>query len=92
MINLLHNASSQSSKFRTKYWIEIYDQSRGTYNTNSDIRFKTTILKSGLCDYSSNAYILVKVRMTNTEAGDNAGERRADERNKGVTFKNFCSI
>ena len=30
--------------------------------------------------------------MTNTEAGDNAGERRADERNKGVTFKNFCSI
>ena len=30
--------------------------------------------------------------MANPGAGDNAGERRADERNKGVTFKNLCSI
>ena len=35
------------------------DDSRETYNVNSQIRFKTSMLKSSLCDYS-NAYILVK--------------------------------
>ena len=52
IINLLENTSNQPSKFRTKNWIEINDQSRGAYNTNSDIRFKTTMLKPSLCDYS----------------------------------------
>ena len=50
IINLLDNTPNQLSKFRTKNWIEINDQSKGTYNTNSDIRFKTTMLKSSLCD------------------------------------------
>ena len=50
IINLLGNTSNQLSKFRTKNWIEKNDQSRGVYNTNSDIRFKTTMLKSSLCD------------------------------------------
>ena len=31
----------------------------GTYHTNSQIRFKTSMLRTSLCDYS-NAYILVK--------------------------------
>ena len=53
VINLLDNISNQLSKFRTKNWIEINDQSRGVYNINSDIRFKTTILKSSLCYYSN---------------------------------------
>ena len=35
------------------------DDSRETYNVNSQIRFKTSMLKSSLCDYS-NAYRLVK--------------------------------
>ena len=39
MINLLDNLSNQLSNFRTKNGIEINDQSRGNYNTNSDIRF-----------------------------------------------------
>ena len=52
VIRLLDNTSNQPSKFRTKNWIEINDQSRGTYNTNSDIRFKTTMLNFSLCDYS----------------------------------------
>ena len=51
IINLLDNTSNPLSKFRTKNWIEINDQSRGMYNINSDIRFKTTMLKSSLCDY-----------------------------------------
>ena len=63
IINLLDNALNQPSKFRTKNWIEINYQSRVVYNSNSDIRFKTTMLKSGLCDYS-DAYILVKGKIT----------------------------
>ena len=51
IINLLDNMSNQLYKFRTKNWMEIIDQSRRVYNTNSDIRFKTKILKSSLCDY-----------------------------------------
>ena len=49
--NLLENkvvlsASNQSSKFRTRNWVEINDESRGTYTSN-DIRFKTTIAGAG---------------------------------------------
>ena len=87
---MLDNISNQLSKFRTKNWIEINDQSRGVYNTNSDIRFKTTMLKSSLCDYS-DAYILVKGRITITGAGADAAAKQADERNKGVIFKN-CAL
>ena len=46
--NLLYNASNQRSKFRTKNWVEINDDSRGKYNTNRQIKFKTAILKSSL--------------------------------------------
>ena len=41
IINLLDNTSNQPSKFRTKNWVEINDDSQGTYNTNSQIKFKT---------------------------------------------------
>ena len=85
--NLIDDATNQPSKFRTKNWVEINDESRGTYNVNSQIKFKTTMLKYSLCDYS-DAYILVKGRITITEAGADAAARRADERDKGVAFKN----
>ena len=57
--NLLNNASNLPSKFRTKNWVEINDDSRGTYNTNKQIKFKTTMLKSSLHN-NSDAYVLVK--------------------------------
>ena len=44
------------------------------YNSNSDIRFKTTMFKSSLCDYS-DAYILVKGAITITGAGNDAAAR-----------------
>ena len=47
--NLLDNASNQPSKFRTRNWVEINDEPRGTY-TSIDIKFKTTMLRSNLCD------------------------------------------
>ena len=86
--NLLDdNKSNQPSKFRTKNWAEINDESRGTYNVNSQIKFKTTMLRSSLCD-CSDTYILVKGTITITGAGDDAAARQADERDKGVVFKN----
>ena len=57
--NLLNNESYQPSKFRTGNWVEINDEARGTHSPNKQIKFKTSILRSSLCDYS-NAYILVK--------------------------------
>ena len=59
IINLLDNASNQPSKFRTKNWVEINDESKQSYSANSDIRFKTTMPRSNLCDYA-DVYILVK--------------------------------
>ena len=93
--NLLNNESDQPSKLRTRNWVEINDESRGNY-TNSDIKFKTTMLRSNLCDYE-DSYILVKRTITiagnvgppegRTEAQLLAA-RRQDERDKAVTFKN----
>ena len=82
--NLLDSASNQPSKFRTKNWVEINDESRGGYNVNSQIKFKTTILKSSLCDYS-DAYILVKGTITVNNTGTDAAP---NNRNKKVIFKN----
>ena len=85
--NLIDDASNQPSKFRIKNWVEINNESRGTYNVNSRIKFKTTMLKSSLCDYS-DAYILIIGKITITGAGDDAAARQADERDKSVAFKN----
>ena len=83
--NLLDDASYQPSKVKTKNWVEINDDSRGTYSVNSQIKFKTTMLKSSLCDFS-DAYILVKGKIKITEVGDDAAARQAGGRDKGVTF------
>ena len=47
------------------------------------------MLKSSLCDYS-DAYILVIGKIAITGAGDDAAARQAEERDKGVAFKNFA--
>ena len=85
--NLIDDISNQPSKFRTKSWVEINYESRGAYNVNSQIKFKTTMLKSSLCDYS-DAYFLVKGTITINGIGADAAARRADEREKRVAFKN----
>ena len=63
-------------KFVTKNWIEVYDQSEGNYDVNKEIRIKTSMLRSGLCDFS-DAYIVVKGTITVTEP-DNA-KKKNDE-------------
>ena len=43
IINLLDNTPNQPTQLRTKNWVEINDEDRGTYNTNSQIKFKTSM-------------------------------------------------
>ena len=85
IINLLDSTSNELPMFRTKNWIKLNDQSRGEYNANSGITFKTAMLKSSLGDYS-DAYILVKGTITITGEGNNAVARQVDERNNGLIF------
>ena len=67
--HLLDSASNKLSKFRTRNWVEINDDIRSAYSPNKQIRFKTAMVRSSLCDYS-DAYILVKgnVTVSNTVA------------------------
>ena len=44
--NLLDDSSNKIPKFRTKNWVEINDESRGTYNDDKQIKFETTMIKS----------------------------------------------
>ena len=70
----------------TKIWVEVNDVERGTYNTNSQVEFKTSRLRLILCDYS-DAYILVKVTISiAVQALDNPNNG-----NKEV-FKNCVSF
>ena len=82
IVNLLDTTSDDKDlpKFVTKKWIEVYDQSEKNYNINKEIRIKTPMLRSDLCDFS-DAYIVVKGEITVTNP-NNA------KRNKAVAFKN----
>ena len=61
IVNFLDITSDDKNfpKFVTKKWIEVYDQSEKNYSPNKEIRIKTSMLRSDLCDYS-DAYIVVK--------------------------------
>ena len=83
--NLLDDASNKSSKFRTRNWVEINDNARGNSFSTKQIRFKTSMLRSSLCDYS-DAYIIVKGNITvNNTAAEGAASNNT---NKKVIFKN----
>ena len=88
---MLENTPNQPTKFRTKNWVEINDDSRGTYNTKTQIKFKTSMLRTSLCDYN-DANILVGGTIAITGVGDNDVVRRLNKRNKGVIFKKLCAI
>ena len=46
IVDLLDNTPNQPSRFTIKNWIEINDNARGTYIVNSQIKFKTSMLRS----------------------------------------------
>ena len=76
--NLLQNKPNWPSKFRTKNWIEVNHESRGTYNVNSQIKFKTSMLILGIWT-SSDSYILASTTITvlNTASvGAEANDRK----------------
>ena len=79
---LLGNIPDKVPRFITKNWIEVHDQSGETYNTNKQIRFKTSMLRSDLCDFS-DAYIVAKGIVTVS-----ADKRNGDEMNRQVILKN----
>ena len=68
------------SRFVTEKWIEVFDQSEKNYIANKEIKVKTPMLRSDLCDFS-DVYIVVKGVITVTDP-DNA------KRNKNVAFQN----
>ena len=69
--NLLGPAHDKVPRFITKKWIEVQSQSGNTYNISKPIRFKTSLLRSDLCNYSV-AYVWVKGKITVTNPNDNA--------------------
>ena len=87
IINLLDNGPNQPTKFRTKKWVEI----NGTQNTNSQIKFKTSMSRSILCEYS-DAFILVSATIPIARVGADDTAKRLDERNKGAMFKNCTPL
>ena len=81
----MNDESNKPSKFRKRNRVEINDEARSTYSPNKQIRFKTAMLRSSLCDYS-DTYILVKGNISvNDTAADGAA---ANNTNKKVIFKN----
>ena len=81
--NFLNTMSDDKdlSRFATKSWIEVHDQSEKNYNPNKKIRIKTSMLRSDLCDFS-DAYIVVEGDITLE------GDNNANKRNKNLAFKN----
>ena len=81
---MLNGESNKPSKFRTRNWVEINDDIIRAYSPDKLIRFKMTMLRSSLCDYS-NAYILIKGTITVNNTADQGAA--ATNTNKKVIFK-----
>ena len=86
---MLNDESSKPSKCRTKNWVEINNDITDAYSPNKQIRFKTAILWSSLCDYS-DGYIILKgnISVNNTAPAGAA----ANNTNKKVIFKNCAQF
>ena len=82
---MLDDTTNQPSKFRTRNWIGINNESKERYD-NSNIIFKVYVTKLNLCDYS-NAYLLLKgtITLPNTEVAAAA----VNITNKNITFANY---
>ena len=84
VINILEYITNQPSKFRTRNWLEINDESQGTYNVNNDIKFQTSMIRSNLCHYR-DAYMHVKATITVPKTA--AASAHANNTNKKLIFK-----
>ena len=81
--NLLGTTPNEMPRFITKKWLEIHDQSgdaNDRYKPNKSIRFKTSMLRSDLYDFS-DAYIVMKGKITVTNPKNDACDKK-------LAFKN----
>ena len=84
---MLSSTSDNVPRFITKKWIENHDQSGNAedrYKPSKQIKFKTSMLRSDLCDFS-DAYIVVKGTITLTKDADRGF---TDVRNRYLAFEN----
>ena len=97
VVNFLNGSDNQNSKFATKKWYVIDSESKGNYSHENPIKFLTSSLESGLCDYS-DAYILVTGNITVTRpiaaaaAGANTQTKQPLTAATQVIFKNCAPI
>ena len=78
---------STASKFVTKSLIKVKDLKRGQYSVSKNIKFKTSILRSDLCDYR-DAHIILKGTIDLLAATGNENNKAQ----KNVAFKNNSPI
>ena len=82
--SLLGSESENLSKFVTREYVKVNSLSN-TYNENKSIRFKTSMLRSDLCD-CADVYILVNGTITV------AGNQPRDRQNKPIMLKNNAPL
>ena len=58
-------------KFVTKKWVEVYDQSEENYDVNKEIRIKTSMWRSDLCDFSDACIVVETISVTKKAFTDN---------------------
>ena len=85
---MIDKTPNQPSKFKTKNWVEINDGSYRVCSTGSQIKFKTLMIRSSLCNYS-DSYILAKGTITVPNTGTAAAP---NNRNIKVIFKNCATF
>ena len=92
IINLLGNIPDNIPRYITKKWVEIYVQSGGTYNVNKEVRCKTPMLRSDLCDFNET-YIVVtgKVTVTNPN-NNNTYDKKLALKNNAPSFSCILKI
>ena len=82
---MLYNTQSTPSKFKARSWVKINDELQRTYKDSNQTKFKTSMIRSHLCD-RSDAYIFISGTITIKGAEDNDAARQALERLKGIIY------
>ena len=73
--------------------VKINDDSRGTWNTNSQVKFKISTPKSDLRDYSDErVFVKGAIKFTEGPADASDSNKSANNRNKEIIFKNSASF
>ena len=80
LTNLLDKTPDNVPRFITTKQVEVHDESGKSYSINKQIRFKTSMIRSNLNDYS-DAYIVVKRTITIRRLNNNAFDKK-------LAFKN----